>query len=189
MVDAGLSPMQAIMAASKWPAEYIGAKAKDMGTLERGKIADLVVLGRDPLQDITAYKDVERVMQGGRWLPVGYHYYFANPIPRPGEDAVGFSGLPPWSQTPAVITSISPEAVVEDSGEFTLTVNGKEFLSTSVVKFNGQWLETEVVSGTQLRATVPVRLIGAVGTYPVQVDHRLPGWGETNIEYIFVKFK
>ena len=189
MVDAGISPMQAILSGTKWPAEYIGAKAKDLGTLEKGKLADLLVLSRNPLDDITAFKQIERVMQGGRFLPVGYHHYYQNPIPWPPEDAIDFPGIPPSSQTPELITAISPPAVAESSGSFTLTVTGREFLSTAVIQFGDQWLKTEKVSATELRATVPADLVARVGTVPVQVVHRAPGWGKTNSAYFIVKFK
>lgn len=189
MVDAGISPMKAIMAGSKWPAEYIGAKAKDMGTIEKGKIADLLVLSRNPLEDMTAYKQIERVMQGGRWQPVGYHYYWKNPIPWPPEEAIDFPGYPPASETPELIASISPAAVVEGSAPFTLTVKGREFLSTAVIQFGDRWLPTEKVSATELKATVPAELVLHVGAYPVQVVHRAPGWGKTNKAYLIVKFR
>ncbi len=191
LVESGLTPMQAIVAATKNPAEYIGERAKDMGTLEKGKIADLVVLNKDPLQDITAYKKVDRVMQSGRWQPVGYHYYFSNPIPADeDEDGVDFSAsVTPPSQTPAFLSSISPDAVVEGGGPLTLTVRGREFLISSVVELNGRWLKTERVSPTELRAEVPAELVSAVGTYEVRVVHRAPAWGHTNTRYLIVKFK
>jgi len=189
LVDAGLTPMQTILAATKWPAEYIGDKAKDLGTLAKGKLADLLVLPRNPLEDITAFQDIERVMQAGRFLPVGYHYFFANPIPNPSEASIPFPGVPPASDTPSVITSIAPAAVVEDSGPLTLTVKGREFLSTATVMFGDRLLQTERVSPTELRVAVPAELVAGVGMYPVRVVHRLPGWGKTNTVYLIVKFK
>ena len=189
LVDAGLTPMQVIQAATKWPAEYIGSKAKDLGTLEKGKIADLLVLPRNPLEDITAFRQIERVMQGGRFLPVGYHYDFANPIPWPPHTVIDFPGYPPPSETPEIISSISPPAVVEGIASFTLTVRGREFLSSAVVKLGDRWLRTERVSPAELKATVPAELVAQVGTYPVQVVHRLPGWGKTNTVYLIVKFR
>jgi imidazolonepropionase-like amidohydrolase len=50
MVEAGLTPMQVIVAATKSGAEFL--KAKDLGTLQVGKWADLIVLARNPLDDI-----------------------------------------------------------------------------------------------------------------------------------------
>jgi imidazolonepropionase-like amidohydrolase len=182
LVEAGLTPMQAIMAATKWPAEYLGERAKDLGTLEKGKLADLVVLGEDPLRDITAFKRVERVMQGGRFLPVGYHYYFANPIPSAVD-------TPAVDERQGTIASVAPASVVEGGGELTLTVKGREFLSTAVVTLAGRWLKTERVSETELRASVPAELVAAAGTYPVQVIHRPPGRGRSNAASLYVTFR
>jgi imidazolonepropionase-like amidohydrolase len=188
LVDAGLTPMQAIHAATLWPAQILG-KHKDLGTLEKGKIADLLVLRRNPLQDITALKEIEMVMQAGRMLPVGYHYDFANPIPWPPEEGVDFGARGPVSAIPQVITGFSPRVVVEGSGDVALTINGREFVSTSTVKVGDHLLRTERVSPAELKATIPADLLKKVGTYPLKVVHRLPGWGETNTVYLIVKFR
>ena len=37
--------------------------------------------------------------------------------------------------------------------------------------------------------TVPARLVQNVGTYPVRIVHRNPGWGKTNVLYLMVKFR
>lgn len=188
LVDAGLTPMQAVHAATLWPAQVLG-KANDLGTLGKGKIADLLVLRRNPLQDITAFTEIDMVMQAGRFLPVGYHYDFANPIPWPPEEGVDFRELGPVSTIPQIITGFSPRSVVEGSGDVTLTITGREFVSTSTVKFGDRLLRTERVSASELKATIPADLLKAVGTYPVKVVHRLPGWGETNTVYLIVKFR
>ena len=63
MTQAGLTPMQVITAATHNAAEFL--KAKDLGTLERGKWADLVVLGKNPLDDIRNTRTIETVMIAG----------------------------------------------------------------------------------------------------------------------------
>ena len=63
MVEAGLKPMQVITAASKTSAEFLGAK--DLGTLERGKWADLIVLAKNPLVDIRNTRSLESVYIAG----------------------------------------------------------------------------------------------------------------------------
>lgn len=65
LVAAGLSPMEALLSATLRPAEILGRSA-DMGTLEQGKRADLVILDADPLQDIRHTRRIHRVIKGGR---------------------------------------------------------------------------------------------------------------------------
>jgi hypothetical protein len=184
LVDSGLTPEQAIAAATRWPAEVLG-KDDDLGTLEEGKLADLIVLARNPLEDITAFKQIEKVMQGGRFLPVGFHYDFSNPIPWPPQNELGTRE----TGVPTSISRLSPEAVAEGSSSLTLTVRGKEFLSSSVVRFGDRLLKTEKVSDTELRAIVPEELLRTVGSYPIRVETLPPEWGSSNELYFIVKFR
>jgi imidazolonepropionase-like amidohydrolase len=64
MVQWGMTPMQAIQAATKYGAEALGMQAK-VGTLEPGKLADLIALAKDPLADVRALETVSFVMKGG----------------------------------------------------------------------------------------------------------------------------
>ncbi len=64
MVQAGLTPMQVIQSASKNAAEHLGV-LKDFGTLERGKYADLIVLNKNPLDDIRNTRAIHAVYIGG----------------------------------------------------------------------------------------------------------------------------
>ena len=65
MVEAGLSPREALATATRTAAAFLG-QAGTLGTLEVGKIADLVVLGADPLASIAAIRQVEVVVRDGR---------------------------------------------------------------------------------------------------------------------------
>lgn len=188
LVDAGVNPMQAIQAGSVWPAKVL-SKDDKLGSVERGKVADLLVLPRNPLQDITAYKDIERVMQNGRFLDIGYHYYYANPIPWPAGGVIAYPGTGPVSEIPAYALSLSPEVITEDGGDITLSVKGEGFLSSSTVQLGDQLLKTELIGPGEVRAVVPARLVQNVGTYPVRIVHRNPGWGKTNTLYLIVNFK
>jgi imidazolonepropionase-like amidohydrolase len=64
MVDYGMRPMDAIVAATRNAAENLGL-APDVGTLEVGRLADIVVLDGDPSNDITAAGRVRFVMKDG----------------------------------------------------------------------------------------------------------------------------
>jgi imidazolonepropionase-like amidohydrolase len=65
MVRAGMTPMQAIRSATSVAAALLGQDAT-LGTLEVGKLADLVAVPGDPTADITAMERVSFVMKGGR---------------------------------------------------------------------------------------------------------------------------
>ena len=65
MVGAGLSPAEALVCATRNGA-ILMKREKDLGTLEPGKLADLVVLDGDPLADIANTKRIRLVMKGGK---------------------------------------------------------------------------------------------------------------------------
>lgn len=65
LVELGMTPMQAIVAATKNGAFAAGLSA-DLGTLEPGKIADLLVLGASPLADIANIRQMRVLMSGGQ---------------------------------------------------------------------------------------------------------------------------
>jgi adenine deaminase len=65
LVKAGLTPMEAIVAATRHPGECLG-KASELGTIEKNKIADLVLLDENPLDDIANTKKISAVVAKGR---------------------------------------------------------------------------------------------------------------------------
>ena len=64
VVEFGASPMTAIMAMTKQSAELCQVEDK-VGTIEEGKLADLVAVPGDPLKDISALQRVAFIMKGG----------------------------------------------------------------------------------------------------------------------------
>ena len=61
-----MRPMEIIVSATKHAAAVMGRK-DDLGTLEKGKWADLVLLDADPQADIKNPRRIFRVMKGGGW--------------------------------------------------------------------------------------------------------------------------
>jgi imidazolonepropionase-like amidohydrolase len=68
MQQAGLSPLEALRTATLNPARYLHA-TDSLGSVQAGRVADLVVLTRNPLADVANVTSVEMVMLRGRLLP------------------------------------------------------------------------------------------------------------------------
>jgi imidazolonepropionase-like amidohydrolase len=82
LVDAGLTPMQAISTATRDNAQFLG-QGKELGTITTGKLADLVVLGANPLEDIRNVQKVEMVFKNGQVVDRTYHVDYSIPTPKP----------------------------------------------------------------------------------------------------------
>lgn len=67
LVSAGLTPYQALVAATKTSAEFLRATS-EWGTIEPGKRADFIMLSANPLDDISNTTKIEGVALGGRWM-------------------------------------------------------------------------------------------------------------------------
>ncbi|MDT8320049.1 MAG: amidohydrolase family protein [Xanthomonadales bacterium] len=82
LVDLGMSEIQVISAATKTGAEIIG-RGSELGTLESGKLADLIVVDGNPLADVDMMKFVLLTVRGG--VP----WYDPEGVILPGVEAVG----------------------------------------------------------------------------------------------------
>ncbi len=79
-VEAGLTPMQAIQAATVNVAKAF-RKDTDFGTVEPGKVADLIAVDGDPLKDVWTTQNVKLVVLGGKIVDHEFHANHKNPIP------------------------------------------------------------------------------------------------------------
>jgi len=66
-VQAGLSPFEALKTATVNPAKFM-RREKDLGTIEKDKLADLILLDANPLVDISNTRKINAVVAGGRYL-------------------------------------------------------------------------------------------------------------------------
>lgn len=69
--EAGVTPMQIIQGATKWSAELLD-KADELGTIEAGKIADIIIVNADPLEDVQNLRDLDTVIFDGRRVELGF---------------------------------------------------------------------------------------------------------------------
>ena len=156
LVEAGLTPMQALQSSTSWAADMLagfkGARGNQkVGSIQSGNFADLLILEADPLEDIAHTKRIERVMKGGEFLEFGYHpefFTFARPL-RGGT----------MSTPVPEISSLSPHSVVEGHSDLAIVIEGVGFVSNSIVRVEGISLATEFVGPRELRATIPAHLM------------------------------
>jgi len=83
----------------------------------------------------------------------------------------------PW------LDAISPKSAVPGGSQFTLTIQGKNFVEGSKVLWNGQERQTQFVDSTRIQAVIPEGDIGAVGASEVRVFNPAPGGGESNGQF------
>ncbi|MEE8349454.1 MAG: amidohydrolase family protein, partial [Acidobacteriota bacterium] len=156
LVEAGLTPMQALQSATSWAADMLagvqGRRGNQrVGSLQPGNFADLLVLDANPLEDIANTQKIEKVMKGGRFLEFGYHPdFFSFETPR---SATAMSTPLPE------ISSMSPHSVVEGNPDLKIVIEGAGFVSNSIVRVEGISLATEFVGPRELKATIPAHLM------------------------------
>jgi hypothetical protein len=94
------------------------------------------------------------------------------------------AGRPAWGRTPLLpapaITSLNPVSASAGGPAFALTVNGTNFVSGSVVRWNGSNRATSYVNTTRLTASIPAADIAAAGSAHVTVFNPAPGGGTSN---------
>jgi hypothetical protein len=94
------------------------------------------------------------------------------------------AGSPAWGQTPSLlaptITGLNPSSATVGGSAFTLTVNGTNFVSGSIVRWNGSDRTTTYVNNTRLTASIPAIDIATAGSASVTVFNPLPDGSTSN---------
>jgi len=176
-VEAGVSPMKAIQAATLNVAKTF-RKDKDYGSVEVGKAADLSIVDGDPLEDIWATQNVKLVVMDGKIIDHKFSRY-KNPI----ASFYSYQSLP-------LDLEISPLFLVEGSGPTTLRVRGQGGMwPFHRVLLNGQPLPTSFVSKDELKATIPPEAIATAGTYIVTLKCEGEDFSESHRAHLVVGFR
>jgi hypothetical protein len=188
LVDAGLTPMEAILAATRNAAEEMH-KENDLGAIKPGSLADIMLVEGNPLEDISRTQKIKMVFKDGKQVKLGYNKNFKNPLPL-------LDGDRPQPE----LDAITPSSVIQGEGPVTLTIEGGNFMSTSVATLNGKPLPSQVEigkrpypqnfdRGRKLTAVIDPKLIEKPGSYEIRVLE--PGMGgiASNPQYLIVKFK
>ena len=177
-VEAGVSPMQAIQAATLNVARTF-KKDKDYGSVEVGKVADLSIVEGDPLQDIWMTQNVKVVVMDGKVIDSGFTKY-KNPI----ASFYSYQSLP-------LDLEISPLFLIEGSGPTVLKVRGQGggMWPFHQVMLNGEPLPTSFVSKDELKATISPEAIAKAGTYIVTLKCEGEPFPESHRAHLVVGFK
>src|SRR3989449_1639078 len=161
-VDAGLSPMEALMTSTEWGAEILHLD-KQLGTVEPNKLADMVILRANPLDDIRNTKAVEQVIRDGEIVDITYHSDYTFPFPMYGPESKHLYNPPPR------LRRIIP-AVVTQGKTATLRVTGKGFVPNTVVFFGESQTETRGVSASELAVSLTPQSTSKAGTMLMTVE-------------------
>ena len=200
MVEAGLTPMQAIMTATRNPAEAYRVLDR-LGTVEPGKLADL--LG----ESTTTRSPTSVTSKGSRWssrtarpwspliiatsrtlsratsskrLPTGTPASNAIRKRESDDSRIDRSnfGLRPalprdWSLTPQITDEGGPS--------LTLTIKGVNFTAKSAVYWGGKPIPATRASETEMHATIDRSMIAQAGIFPVQVKNPGPSLSQPKL--------
>src|SRR5262249_52074219 len=151
-------------------------KDKDYGSIEPGKVADLILIEGDPLKDIWMTQNVKLLIMDGKVVDNGFHKY-KNPIP--SSDAY---------QTLPRDIRISPEVTPEGT-RTVIKVAGRGMWPYPVVTLTGKALETKLVGRGELEAVIPPDAIASAGTYRVTVKSPGEPVPESYPARLIVRFK
>jgi imidazolonepropionase-like amidohydrolase len=182
LVDAGLTPMQAIQSATSWPAELFKLE-EELGTIQVGRKADAIILTGNPLQNIAETKSVLWVVKDGQVVDTALDPNFKNPLPwtaNPDERGPG--------RGPEIAT-MAPVMAREGDAEVTVRIGGRDFTPGAVVRFDRSTLQTQFVSDSELVATINRRLLQSHGTFAMTVVNPGSGGGTSNTVYFLVDFR
>jgi Amidohydrolase family len=199
MADAGLTPMQIIQGSTKYPAEML-RKQNLLGTVEAGKLADVIIVNADPLQDIKNLDKINTVIQDGKVVELGYHSNYTSPFSNVAAQTISVEGLPwavemkkstrgaeggpqrtgddsvipdpPNSPQPAIET-LNP-IIVKQGESAVIRVTGFNFVRRSAVYFNGKPVPFRAVKSTQLEVTLDAEALREGGRFDLVVKNPEP---------------
>jgi len=176
-VDAGVSPMKAIQAATLNVAMTF-RKDKDYGSVERGKVADLSIVEGDPLQDIWMTQNVKMVIMDGKVVDIKFKKY-KNPIP----SFYAYQNLP-------LDLQILPLFLIEGSGPTVMKVRGQGGMwPFHKVMLNGEELPTSFNSKNEVEAIISPETIPKAGIYFVTLKCEGEVVPESHRAHLVVGFK
>ena len=177
LVDAGISEMDALVSSTRWAAEFLHIDDR-LGTVETGKLADLVLLDADPLDDIANTRTISYVIMAGEIVDTEYHADYSFPFPQYGPVSKHLYHRRP------VIADVQPRIAVQ-STETTLKITGENFMPETVAVLNGEVITTKYIDQTEMTVELDSAQTSEPGSYLISVQTPAPGGGIAEpIEFI-----
>lgn len=213
--EGGFPRMAIIQAATKWPAEAMRV-ADRIGTIARGKLADIIIVNADPLQDIQNLRNIDTVIQNGKVQSRDFNPSYSTPFGgRFVEDRFtigdmkwvralkrehlagggGAQAPDPWASPQPAIEMISPTRITQGAPTTTLTLRGFNFVARTRVYYDGGSVPYRRVSQTELQVTLDSQLLNKPGRYPIVVKNPEPmefpiwGTGTSNVANLIVQYR
>ena len=202
-VEGGFTPMETIQAATKWPAEAMRVQDR-IGTIESGKLADLLVVSADPLQDIHNLQKLDTLVFNGKVVDRGYHPWPSDPFMDNGDVIFGNppveslawvlalkksmlgagateeggqeakAGMPDPPAAPQPAIETISPTLVTEGSPATITIKGFGFVRRMQVLFNGKPVPYKGVSPTEVRVMLDESLLRTPGKFDLVVKNSAP---------------
>ena len=212
--EAGIGAMHIIQSATKWNAEAM-RKIADYGTLEPGKIADIVIVDADPLNDIANMRAVSDVVFDGKPIDRNFTPAYDTPFRGAGGDIrvvenLGWTvelkqaafmsgdgaGLPNPERSPQpAIQAIDPIWAVQGDPKLKLKLTGFNFVRRSRVYFDEVAVPWRWFSPTEIELTISENLLARAGRFDIVIVNPEPlenaehGNGISNKAHFIVNFR
>lgn len=181
--EVGLTPMQALLAATRDSAALL-RKDEILGTIEPGKIGDLLVLSADPLANIRNTEKIELVVRDGRVVDHALHANYFSPIREIGSEGAHNNGL----AIPGII-GLTPRVATEGDGDSKVVLEASGLHITSKVYVDDVLVPSRMLDGEHLEITIPASLLKQGGSRAVTVFNGRPGGGRSKPYAFLVRFK
>jgi hypothetical protein len=171
-----------------------------LGTVEAGKLADVIIVDADPLKDIKNLDKIDTVIQDGRIVELGYHANYTSPFDNIAARTVSVEGLP-WAEAMKKASggaeggpqrgaddgtipdpALSPQPAIETLDPIIVTqgtsavvkITGFNFVRKSSVYFNGKPVPFRAVSSMELHVTLDEESLRKAGRFDLVVKNPQP---------------
>ncbi len=214
--EGGIQPMQILMAATKWVAEAMKV-ADRYGTIAPGKVADIVIVNANPLQDITNLRNIDTVVFDGKVIDRTYHASYETPFggvvdniravedlpwvkklraeyPAPANLGGANSPDPGESPQPAIMT-MTPVMVTQGDPTTTLRLQAFNHVARSRVLFDGFSVPWRRINANEIEVTLDENLLRRAGRFDIVIANPPPltapkwGSGKSNIAHLIVNYR